>query len=344
MRKWDGYQRGINLGGWFSQCDYSKERYDNFIKEEDFKVISEWGLDHVRVPVDYNLVEDESGNYIEAGFEYIDRVVHWCGKYNLNMVLDLHKTYGFSFDAGEMETGFFFNEAYQERFYKLWEQFAKRYGKYSDRVAFELLNEVTDKEFISKWREISEKCIRRIRALAPDSYIVLGSYWNNHVCAVEDLQQPADDRIIYNFHCYDPLIFTHQGAPWVMGMDPDFRLSYDREYDVICSEQRKMFPDLWNGNLPLTLDGSKKIGPEFFEALFSGAIRTAEERNVPLYCGEYGVIEKADSEDILKWFTDINAVFEKYGIGRAAWSYRGMDFDIAGEHLKGVINELVKVF
>ena len=66
MRKWDGYQRGINLGGWFSQCDYSKERYDNFIKEEDFKVISEWGLDHVRVPVDYNLVEDESGNYIEA--------------------------------------------------------------------------------------------------------------------------------------------------------------------------------------------------------------------------------------------------------------------------------------
>lgn len=342
MRVWNGYQKGINLGGWFSQCNYSKDRFDNFIKEEDIEQISSWGLDHVRVPVDYNLVEDENGNYLESGFQYIDRVIEWCGKYKLNMILDLHKTFGYSFDVGEKESGFFFEEAYQERFYRLWEEFASRYGKFSNRVAFELLNEVTDKSYGSKWREISEKCIRRIRKLAPHSYILLGGYWNNHVTAVKDLQMPADDRIVYNFHCYDPLVFTHQGAYWVEGMPSDFRLSYDHTYNEVYEAQNKYISNT-QSEFPKVSDKNEKFGAEFFEALFSDAVHVAEERNVPLYCGEYGVIELADSKDILKWFKDIHSVFEKYGIGHAAWSYREMDFDISGEHLKGVIEELKKV-
>ena len=38
---------------------------------------------------------------------------------------DLHKTFGFSFDAEEREEGFFVSEAYQERFYRLWEEMAR---------------------------------------------------------------------------------------------------------------------------------------------------------------------------------------------------------------------------
>ena len=37
MKKWNGYQKGINLGGWFSQCVYTEEHYDSFIKEEDIE-------------------------------------------------------------------------------------------------------------------------------------------------------------------------------------------------------------------------------------------------------------------------------------------------------------------
>ncbi len=64
MKRWEGFQHGINLGGWLSQCNHTKERYDNFIKEEDIKRISEWGLDHIRIPIDYELVEDKNGEYI----------------------------------------------------------------------------------------------------------------------------------------------------------------------------------------------------------------------------------------------------------------------------------------
>lgn len=343
MKIWNGYQKGINLGGWFSQCDYSKDRFDNFIKEEDLAKIAGWGLDHVRVPVDYNLVENDDGSYKESGFAYLDRVIDWCGNNKLNMILDLHKTYGYSFDVGEQESGFFFEEKHQERFYRLWEEFARRYGKFSNRLAFELLNEVTDKSYCEKWREISAKCIDRIRAIAPDTYILLGGYWNNHASAVKDLQLPVDDKIIYNFHCYDPLIITHQGARWVQGMPADFRYDYDHTYNEYYDTYQKYFANTWGGFLPNVPDMNAKFGSEFFINLMAEAAQVAEERNVPLYCGEYGVIELATPETILSWYKDINTAFKKYGIGRAAWSYRGMDFDICGSHLDSVIEELVKV-
>ena len=54
-----GFYRGVDLGGWLSQCDYSEERLDHFIEKKDFETISSWGLDHVRIPVDYNVLENE---------------------------------------------------------------------------------------------------------------------------------------------------------------------------------------------------------------------------------------------------------------------------------------------
>ena len=60
MLKELGYYRGVNLGGWLSQCDYSDEKLDNFIKEQDFDKIASWGLDHVRIPIDYNVLENET--------------------------------------------------------------------------------------------------------------------------------------------------------------------------------------------------------------------------------------------------------------------------------------------
>ena len=340
MKRFDGYMHGVNLGGWLSQCDHTKERYDTFISADDIKVIKGWGLDHIRVPVDYNLVEDEAGNYQEDGFGYIQKAIDWAGENGLNMVLDLHKTYGFSFDSGEQESGFFENESYQERFYKLWEEFSRRFGKYSDRLCFEILNEVTDKEYCEKWNAISGECIRRIRAIVPDIKILIGGYYNNSIEALKDLALPADENIVYNFHCYEPLIFTHQGGYWVPGMDTSFRMPFEAtygEYDKYTLENLDMFSEMMTG-----YDPNAVIGVEYFENLISEAVRVADERNVAMYCGEYGVINLATAEDTLKWYNCICSCFDKYGIGRAAWSYKEMDFGLIDDHMKGVLGEIVK--
>ena len=85
MKNFNGFMHGVNLGGWFSQCDYSQHRFDTFITEEDIKTISSWGLDHVRLPIDYNLVETKDGQPIESGYDRIKTAIEWCKKYNLNM-------------------------------------------------------------------------------------------------------------------------------------------------------------------------------------------------------------------------------------------------------------------
>lgn len=340
MKTMKGYMHGINLGGWFSQCDHTKERYENFIREEDISAISLWGLDHIRVPVDYDLVEDADGNYKEEGFAYIKRAIDWCGRYGLNMILDLHKTFGFSFDDGENECGFFDREDYQERFYRLWEQFAERFGKYKYRLAFELLNEVTKKEYSDKWNSISDECIRRIRRYAPDITILVGGYYNNSIEALIDLDPPCDENIVYNFHCYEPVIFTHQGAYWIKGMDTSFRMPLDLTYGEYADRACEQLDHYY-----IALDGfdrSDRFGTEFFEKLISEAVRVAEERDVALYCGEFGVIDLAEPEDAAEWYRMICSVFDRYGIGRAAWSYREMDFGLADEHMKSVINDVLE--
>lgn len=148
MLKEKGFYKGINFGGWLSQCDYSEEHMNNFIKDEDYAVAANWGADHIRIPFDYNILENNDGSFNENGFARIDKAVENCRKNGLNLVLDLHKTAGFSFDYySESESGFFDSAEYQERFYRLWEEMARRYGKMSENVVFELLNEVTDIEF-----------------------------------------------------------------------------------------------------------------------------------------------------------------------------------------------------
>ena len=308
-----GFYRGVNLGGWLSQCDYSQDRLDNFIMEKDMDVIAGWGLDHIRIPMDYNVLENENGTLKKEGFDRVAKAVGWAKKRNLKVVLDLHKTAGFSFDKDEGEGGFFDSEVYQERFYTLWEGLA---GAFYDpeNIAFELLNEVTDEKFIGAWNRIAANCIRRIREYAPDTLILVGSYWNNSAEAVKDLDAPADDRVIYNMHCYEPLPFTHQGAHWVPQLDINARVSFDEA----------------------------GITEQLFEDLFASAIKTAQERGTALYCGEYGVIETASPEDTVKWFKTIHAVFERHEIARCVWSYRQMDFGLSDACLDGVRDELIQ--
>lgn len=340
MRHFEGFEHGVNLGGWLSQCNHTKERYDSFILEDDIKKIASWKVDHIRLPVDYNLVEDADGNYIQTGFSYIDTAIRWAKKYSLNLLLDLHKTYGYSFDSGEKEAGFFENEKYQERFYKLWEEFARRYGNSGNAVAFELLNEVTEKSYSDKWNEISNTCIDRIRKIAPDVKIAIGGYFNNSITALKDLSLPKDKNIVYNFHCYEPLVFTHQGAHWAAGMDTNFRMNLDCTYAdffKLTSEHLKVNPISFD-----SFEKNKILGQEFFDLYFSEAVKIAEERDVPLYCGEYGVINLATPEDTLKWYKLISSSFNKYGIGRAAWSYKEMDFGLVDSHMSGILDELVK--
>ena len=304
-----GFYRGVNLGGWMSQCDYSEERLDDFIKESDFETIASWGFDHVRLPVDYNVLDRMDG------MDRVRRATEMAKANGLNVLIDLHKTPGFSFDSGEQEAGFFESPELQERFYRLWDMISEAFGDDPDHIMFDLLNEITDKKVLPEWQKIAAECISRIRKNAPRNLILVGSYNYNDVRAIEDLTLPEDDRLVYSFHCYEPHFYTHQGAYWDDMIDRSLRLSFE-EADV---------------------------DDEYFDRLFETAIAKAGREGRCLYCGEYGVIDIADPEDSLGWFRAINAAFERYGISRAVWSYKEMDFGISDARMDHLRNELLKL-
>ena len=341
MKKLIGFQKGVNLGGWLILRTLTKEHLDTFITEKDIAVIKDWGCDHLRLPVDFENIEELDGSVKESGLRYIDTCIGWCRKYGLNMVLDLHKTYGYIFDDAEYSADFFDNAALQDRFITTWDRLSARYAKDSDIVMFEMLNEVTRFEVADKWNEIALRCIKTIRKNAPTAKILYGGVGYSAVSAVKLLSQPYDENIVYNIHCYEPLIFTHQTAHWCAGMPADFHISYPDSPEKYETETKKI-TGACTGFFADENNKITEIGAELFEYMFAEAVKVADERNVALYCGEYGVIDQAPAEDTLRWYKDINSVFEKYGIGRAAWSYKEMDFGLSGEHYASVIDELIK--
>lgn len=337
MKNFAGYEKGINLGGWLSQCgnNYTKEHYDSFIKEEDIKIIASWGLDHVRLPVDYNVVQNEDGTFIDWGFSYIDNCISWCEKYHLNLVLDLHKTQGYVFDNASY-CQFFDDESLQQKFINLWLEFTKRYAKYSDRVCFELLNEVTALETAQKWNIIAKRTIAEIRKLS-NIKIIIGGVFNSSIFGLTLLDAPHDKDIVFTFHCYSPLIFTHQSAYWLEKMPKDYKLAYPISENLMKAESNKILGPDFDSDFS---DNDDNISSQFFETLFKTAIDVSNKFDVPLYCGEYGVIDKADAQSTLNWYRDISKTLRAHNISRSAWTYKQMDFGFIGEHYKDVFEEL----
>ena len=165
MKQFSGFQKGVNLGGWLSQCPHTKAHYDSFISSDDIRVIAGWGADHVRLPIDYEVFEAPDGTWLDCGFARVAEALQWCKDCGLNLVIDLHKTAGYSFDSGEAESGLFDSEALQERFYRLWEEIARRFGGETDCVVFELLNEVTDKAFLGCQTHLFQRSKHKRRPL-----------------------------------------------------------------------------------------------------------------------------------------------------------------------------------
>lgn len=339
MREFHGYLKGINLGGWLSQCgrNYNEDHYNSFITKEDIDLIASWGLDHVRLPVDYNVVQNEDGTFIESGFRHIDDCISWCEANGLKMVLDLHKTCGYVFDD-ETYCNFFTDRGLQDMFIKLWMEFTRRYGNNAN-IAFELLNEVTDRSTAEPWNKISAETIAAIRTLAPTKKIIIGGIFNSSIYGLNLLEKPADENIVFTFHCYSPMIFTHQAAGWIKTMPKDFKTSYPRTAAETSAESSMVYGTDFDAEFN-TL-GDELLSPEYFRRLFAPAMAISEKYDVPMYCGEYGVIDNADRESTLRWFEDIHTALTECHIPRAVWSYKQMNFDVAGEINKDIRDALI---
>lgn len=334
MRTWNGYQRGINLGGWISQCPYEEKHYETFITEEDIKTIAAWGLDHVRLPIDYEVIDGIESTQDCKGICYVDRCVEWCKKYELNLILDLHRVPGYAFYDGGKNC-LFGNEEMEERFIQIWKALATRYEYRNDHVAFELLKEIVE-ETSERWNRLAHRAIQAIREIAPTTKILVGGIQWNSAKTVCLLEKPQDENIVYNFHFYEPFLFTHQAASWVDQMPTE-----PRDYPGNLCEYQEVSRKLGMYGSGLFTEGITSLGTEYLTNLIKEAVDAAAVYDAYLYCGEYGVISMAPGASIVQWFHDMHDVFETYGIGRAAWTYKSKSFGISDEYEEAITAEVI---
>ena len=333
--------RGINLGGYLSQCDHETEHYQNFITEKDLEQIAAWGFDHVRLPIDYEVFEDNDGVEKKEGYEYVTRVVEWSSKYNMDIILDLHKAYGYDFnDAGnEVKNNLFTDEDLQKRFVSLWESITRKFSGY-DHVALELLNEVVEEENVDLWNALIEKAVTAIRKISATVPIIYGGIQWNSAKTLKFLKTPKDKNIILTFHFYEPLLFTHQKAHWVPTMDKEKNVFYPDTMDYY----KAISNTLGCQGQPVVQAEATTMGPEFIREMIQEAVDAATKHGARLYCGEFGVIDQAPAEDTLRWFTDVNQVFKEYNIGCAVWTYREKDFGLVGPHYESIRGRLMNTW
>lgn len=332
--------RGINIGGYLSQCVHIQRHYRSFIGEKDIRKIAEWGFDHIRLPIDYQVLESDEGAKKPEGYAYVSQVVSWCRKYHLDLVLDLHRAYGYDFNhAGDgSKNSLFTQPELKQRFIRLWVNIAGEYGN-CDHVAFELLNEVVEEENTDSWNELIHKTVSVIRIITKETPIIYGGIRWNSTDTLKFLEPPQDDHTIFTFHFYEPLIFTHQKAHWVEKINKEKNIFYPdamafyRTHSAALGTQGK----------PVVYAQSQTMGPGFIRELILKAAKAAEKVGVRLYCGEFGVIDQAPVRDTLRWFKDVDKVFREFNIGCALWTYKKKDFGLIDPHYDEIREELISL-
>ena len=315
-------RHGINLSEWFAQVydprGYTKEHFETWATAQDIALIKSMGFDHVRLSV--NPQPMFSGRH---GFEIaaepmaaLDSAVKMILDHGLAVVIDLHP-------EGDLKSKLATEDAFVEELGDFWRVLAKHYSTVDpERVFFEILNEPELRDRY-RWYGVQAKLATAIREGAPQHTIIAaGANWSadDELIFIDPLR---DANIIYNFHFYEPHIFTHQGATWGSPYWPHVRgLKYpgNRENAAKVAEG---VPEAIN-RLFVIRYGLDHWDATHIDAEVGQVAEWAKRWNVPVVCNEFGVYRNfSDPADRAAWISDVRTSFEKYGIGWTMWDYSG---------------------
>jgi aryl-phospho-beta-D-glucosidase BglC (GH1 family) len=322
--------KGFNLLDFFSPSPTSNPDSNRTV-EDDFKMMSDWGFDFVRIPMAYprylsfdrtkDITKDDIYKTDPKVLDEIDELIYSAHKHKLHVSLNLHRAPGYCINAGFHEPYNLWNdEDARDAFNFHWGMWSKRYKNVpSDQLSFDLLNEPAyiddmNDQHAKKgpvpgetYRKVVEGAVRSIRAENPDRLIIAdgNNVGNNITPEIIDLNIGQSCRGYY------PGAISHYQAPWVW-KDPS-----------------KAPAPVWPG----TMDG-KYYSRQQLEELYKPWIDVMD-KGVGVHCGECGCWKNTPHEVFLAWFTDVIDILTNAGIGYALWNFRG-DFGILDSGRKDI--------
>ncbi len=314
--------RGFNLLDFFSprQMPWGGR---NSTTEDDFRWMSDWGFDFVRLPMAYPrwidfdsskpITPDDMYKIKESAVESIDKLVEMANKHGLHVSLNFHRAPGYCVNAGFQEPfNLWTDQDALDAFCFHWGMWAKRYKDIPpSKISFDLVNEPSMREDMNNqhskrsavpgdiYRKVAEAAAKEIREANPNHLIIAdGNNVGNDV-----IPEIVDLNIAQSCRGYKPAYISHYKAPWAFA-------NVDNLPEPVwpC----KMGDENWDRNR--------------LEKYYAPWIELAR-KGVGVHCGECGCWIKTPHKVFLAWFGDVLDILTENGIGYALWNFRG-DFGI----------------
>ncbi|CAM3577826.1 glycoside hydrolase family 5 protein [Zobellia roscoffensis] len=318
--------KGTNIAHWLSQSGRRGEERKQFFTKADVKAIAAMGFDHIRLPIDEEQMWNDDVERHDDAFELMDNCIKWCEEYNLKVIVDLHILRSHHFNAKEKPLWTEAKE--QEKFFDLWRDLSKALSKYPNSlVAYELMNEAVADDNES-WNKLLKNAFAAIRELEPKRTIVIGSNRWQSVDTFDALKVPENDKnILLSFHFYTPFLLSHYNASWTNLKGYEGPVHYP---GVLLTEKEfNTLPKNVKPSVKRYVD--VKFDKEILLELWQKPIQKAKSLGLPLYCGEFGIIEGAPKKEALAWYEDMMALFKETGIGHANWNYKSGSFGLVAD-------------
>ncbi|MBX2963357.1 MAG: cellulase family glycosylhydrolase [Cyclobacteriaceae bacterium] len=306
------FNRGVNVTGWF-QAGSAREIHFTMFTKKDFEQIKSLGCDVVRLPINLHYMTNGAPDYtLDPLFlTMLDQVVDWAEELQIHLILDNH-----TFDP-DVDT----SPDVIHPLKKTWVQMAEHFKDRSDLIYYEILNEPhgIDDEL---WAQIQQEVIDTIREYDTQHYIIVGGAGWNGYYNLSELPVYDDDKLIYTFHFYDPFIFTHQGATWG---SPSMASLAGVPFPYNAASMPPT-PDNLKGTWVESAINNYAIDGTInrVRQLIDIAVAFKEQRNVPVFCGEFGVyIPNSNNVDRIRWYEVVVNYLNQKGISWTVWDYKG---------------------
>ncbi|MCL1959753.1 MAG: glycoside hydrolase family 5 protein [Spirochaetes bacterium] len=306
------FSRGVNFSKWFEFKSVRDIQFERFV-EQDFANVKSIGSDVVRLPIAmHNFTSGAPGYTIDPVFiKYLDSAVDWAEKHKLHIILDNHSFHPVNPTDVNIDRVLI----------PVWEQIAGHYRDRSNYVLYEILNEphhIADE----RWGEIQGMTIEAIRKIDKKHTIIAGGTGYNSIEKLTALPAYKDNNLIYTFHFYDPHLFTHQGATWE---NPSLSSLKGLPFPAEKNRIPETPTDLKGTWVEKALESYEKdAAPETLFAALDKAAAFSKERDVQVFCGEFGVFMIQSPEaDRVNWYKLICDALNKRSIPWTSWDYFG---------------------
>ena len=189
------------------------------VTEEHFEALQAWGATLCRyqmMPVgpEADAVvrdRDRFAAWLDRKLETLaGSVLPMAGRHGLSVIVDLHVPPG----GRDKDMRLCHDEAWLDFFVDCWRKIATRLKGRPGIYGYDLINEPDQKGVasVADYWEVQRRAAEAVRAIDPDTTILVASNGWNKPSAFAYLAPLRMDNVIYQVHVYQPMEFTHQGV------------------------------------------------------------------------------------------------------------------------------------